>query len=463
MIGGSATSPAFDIESIHMAWRLICAYGLGEVCAVHLNSLGDADARSRFRQALHAFLSKHVEHLSAESRRRVDAGPAAVIRVLDSKRPEDQHVVTAPGAPKLEDFLSPAARNHLQVVADSLRAAGVPVLINHQLVRGLDYYNDLVFEIIPHCGPTQVGAGGGATVPGSGSAPDAPAHSTLLAGGRYDMLAGQLGFAGVPGGAKPAPGEVAPLPAFGWALGVDRVAAYVHRPPATVPSPSTLEDLRFMVICAGTNVHRHQAGPSDADPALERLSPAEYHDQVSLHSAEALRARGAEAVVPVSACSSAKSLRRQLGAIYDRLACRAPESPGAAQADGPVVDLAAFAHVEYPAASHILFVFSVDPLAAERLPTPEGTLVHQFKWIARHVGSELERDVDIFVPEGGPRSARDAARVWACEAELRRVMTVTPDETHVAGGPSAPEPVFVPLASGFTARLSPWFDSRTKR
>ena len=68
---------------------------------------------------------------------------------------------------------------------------GVSYEINHRLVRGLDYYNDTIFEIMS-----------------KPSGKDKPL--TLLAGGRYDGLANLMG-------AKSA------IPAIGWAAGVERL------------------------------------------------------------------------------------------------------------------------------------------------------------------------------------------------------------------------------------------------
>jgi len=91
-------------------------------------------------------------------------------------------------APKSLVNLSQSSQAHWNKLLDYLAAAGIEFETNHRLVRGLDYYTRTVFEFIP--------SGGGS-------------QSTVLAGGRYDGLIGQLG-------GKPTPG-------IGFAMGIDRV------------------------------------------------------------------------------------------------------------------------------------------------------------------------------------------------------------------------------------------------
>ncbi|MCL2644881.1 MAG: histidine--tRNA ligase, partial [Betaproteobacteria bacterium] len=93
-------------------------------------------------------------------------------------------------APKLTDYLGEESQAHFETVQTLLIEAGVAFRINHRLVRGLDYYNRTVFEWVSD----QLGAQG-----------------TVCAGGRYDGLVGQLG------------GK--PMPAAGFALGVERLLA----------------------------------------------------------------------------------------------------------------------------------------------------------------------------------------------------------------------------------------------
>ena len=108
------------------------------------------------------------------------------MRVLDSKRPQDEAAIAA--APTLAEFLGPAAAEHFDTVRSGLDALGIPYRVEPRLVRGLDYYLRTTFEF----------AGG--TLDG--------AQNALGGGGRYDGLVEALGGP--------------PTPGVGFALGVDR-------------------------------------------------------------------------------------------------------------------------------------------------------------------------------------------------------------------------------------------------
>jgi len=179
--------PDIDAEVIVMCARLWRELGISDV-ALELNTLGDLDARARYRSRLVAYLERHADALDEDSRRRLTGNP---LRVLDSKNPAMQAVIEA--APKLVDDLDEASLLHFESVQSALRRSGVPFTINPRLVRGLDYYNRTVFEWVT----TKLGA-----------------QAAVCAGGRYDGLVEQLG-------GKPAP-------ACGFAMGVERLLSLVE-------------------------------------------------------------------------------------------------------------------------------------------------------------------------------------------------------------------------------------------
>jgi histidyl-tRNA synthetase len=174
--------PDMDAEHVVMCARLWRALGL-EGVTLELNDLGDAQARSRYRIRLVAYLEKHERILDADSKRRLQTNP---LRVLDSKNPAMQQVID--GAPRLAEDIDEASRENFEALRRILDAANVEYRINPRLVRGLDYYNGAVYEWI--------GQGLGA-------------QNAVCAGGRYDGLVAQLGGASVP--------------ACGFAIGVERV------------------------------------------------------------------------------------------------------------------------------------------------------------------------------------------------------------------------------------------------
>ena len=174
--------PEVDAELIVLAQSLWQELGLRDV-RLELNSLGQPPERLAHRQALIAYLERHIDVLDEEAKRRLHTNP---LRILDTKNPAMQAV--AEGAPKLMDFLGEASLAHFNTLRALLDASGVSYTINPRLVRGMDYYNLTVFE----CVTQRLGSQG-----------------TICGGGRYDYLIEPIG-------GKPAP-------AVGWALGVERV------------------------------------------------------------------------------------------------------------------------------------------------------------------------------------------------------------------------------------------------
>ena len=175
--------PDIDAELIVLTWRLWGALGIRDAVKLELNSLGTSEARGRYREALVAFLTQHLDVLDEDSQRRLKTNP---LRVLDTKHPETQAVLV--DAPKLADYLDDESRLHFEGLKSRLDAAAIPYVINPKLVRGLDYYSKTVFEWVTD----QLGAQG-----------------TVCAGGRYDGLVEQMG-------GKPTPG-------VGFAMGIERL------------------------------------------------------------------------------------------------------------------------------------------------------------------------------------------------------------------------------------------------
>jgi histidyl-tRNA synthetase len=176
--------PDMDIEHIVMCARLWRALGLTHV-QLELNTLGDTEARARYRTRLVSYLEQHRDALDADSQRRLLTNP---LRVLDSKNPAMQQLIE--GAPRLAEDLDEDSARHFEAVQIGLRDAGLAYKLNPRLVRGLDYYNRTVFEWTTD----RLGAQG-----------------TVCAGGRYDGLIEQIG-------GKPAP-------ACGYAMGSERLLA----------------------------------------------------------------------------------------------------------------------------------------------------------------------------------------------------------------------------------------------
>ena len=159
---------------------------------LELNSLGDAESRAAYREALTKYLKTFEKVLSADSRQRLERNP---LRILDSKDEGDRQLLEK--APSMSDYLNASSKAFIARVRAGLDEIGIAYRINDQLVRGLDYYMHTAFEFIT----TDLGAQG-----------------TVIGGGRYDGLIGQMGGPETPG--------------TGWAGGIERLAMLLPDLPA---------------------------------------------------------------------------------------------------------------------------------------------------------------------------------------------------------------------------------------
>lgn len=135
-----SNNPATDVETIAMAAQFFNEIGIRNV-TLQLNSLGNAESRATYRQALIDYLMPLKDNLSKDSQRRLEENP---LRVLDSKEKEDKLAVE--NAPSILDYLDKESQTHFQAVRSLLEALEIPYTINTNMVRGLDYYNHTIFE-----------------------------------------------------------------------------------------------------------------------------------------------------------------------------------------------------------------------------------------------------------------------------------------------------------------------------
>lgn len=162
-------SPALDVEVITMALAYFKQLGIDGL-RVAVNSLGDTQSRADYRQALIDYLKPHYDELSADSQERLEKNP---LRVLDSKEPEDQQFVA--DAPSILDYLTDEARGHFEQVKQLLDVLGIDYVVDPTMVRGLDYYNHTIFEVMVQS--KALGHG----------------YTTVCGGGRYSGLVKELG------------------------------------------------------------------------------------------------------------------------------------------------------------------------------------------------------------------------------------------------------------------------------
>jgi histidyl-tRNA synthetase len=187
-------SPLRDAEVLEMLASFLDELGISGWTLV-LNSVGSSTDRPRYVAALREALAPVKHQMSEDNQRRAETNP---LRVLDSKDPDDEAIITT--LPKIADYLDDASKAHFAAVLAALDACGVPYEINPRLVRGLDYYTRTTFEF------THGGLG---------------AQNALLGGGRYDGLSEMLGGPKAPG--------------IGFAMGLDRLILTLQNRDAAAP------------------------------------------------------------------------------------------------------------------------------------------------------------------------------------------------------------------------------------
>jgi len=175
-------SPARDAEVLELLATLLDRLGING-WTLDLNSVGCANDRTAYNEALRKALEPVVSNMCEDCQRRAVTNP---LRVFDCKVPEDQPIIEK--LPRISQFLDEGCRKHFEQVQAILSAVGVPFTLNDRLVRGLDYYTRTAFEFTH-------GALG--------------AQNAILGGGRYDGLSESLGGP--------------PSPGIGFAIGEDRL------------------------------------------------------------------------------------------------------------------------------------------------------------------------------------------------------------------------------------------------
>ena len=134
--------PTLEAEQIAMLHQLYTNLNF-EGLDVVINTVGRKDDRLAYRAALHDYLTPHKASLCSDCQRRFDKNP---LRVLDCKKKTCSKISV--DAPSLLDYLGNDSKTHFEQVQESLTAMGVTFRVDHRMVRGLDYYNATVFEII---------------------------------------------------------------------------------------------------------------------------------------------------------------------------------------------------------------------------------------------------------------------------------------------------------------------------
>ena len=175
-----------EYEIIALVIKIIDQLGISG-STLKINHLGDEVSKENFCQALQNFFKPHLSKLHKKDIFRLNTNP---LRILDSK--ENSTQVLLKDAPNFQDFISDKSKALLQDISQHF-SDQCNINIDSSLVRGLDYYTGLVFEVVSD----ELGA-----------------QDAFLGGGRYDNLSEELGGKS--------------MHALGFAIGLERVISLMQ-------------------------------------------------------------------------------------------------------------------------------------------------------------------------------------------------------------------------------------------
>jgi len=178
-----------DTELIFLANKILESIIPKNQFKLFINSLGDRDTLKKFKLELSSYFEKYISDISIENKEKIKTNP---IRILDSKNTKDIEICKE--APNISDFYSKNSKAKFEEVKQLLNNLNIPYEIDVNLVRGLDYYCDTVFEFKNE---------------------NLGSQNTLIGGGRYDGLIKVIGGADIPG--------------VGWAGGIERLMLSVDK------------------------------------------------------------------------------------------------------------------------------------------------------------------------------------------------------------------------------------------
>lgn len=186
-----------DAEVVSLAYNAYRLLGLDDI-TIKINSLGDTESRDNYRAALKEYFAPHIHELCPDCQDRFERNP---LRILDCKFDAGNEIIT--NAPKTLDYLNAESKERFDKLLSMLDMMDINYEIDTNLVRGLDYYNHMVFEVVLN---------------------DSYA---LGGGGRYNGLVETLGGPSVPG--------------VGFAMGYDRTILAMEENGVKIPINDSID------------------------------------------------------------------------------------------------------------------------------------------------------------------------------------------------------------------------------
>lgn len=206
-----SNEPIMDAEVISLGANFLKELGIKDVI-VKINSIGGTDTRNKYRKALIDHFKNNIDEFCDDCKERLNKNP---LRILDCKIDSDNELIKS--APSILDFLSDEEKENFEKIKNYLDVLDVEYEVDNTLVRGLDYYTNVVFEYKTL--NNEFGSIGG--------------------GGRYNNLLSSL--------------DGPDVPAVGFAFGMDRIVALFETLELKVPKDNNLDIYLLTISDKETN------------------------------------------------------------------------------------------------------------------------------------------------------------------------------------------------------------------
>lgn len=177
-----------EVEVINMINKVFTELSLSSAVTLEINTIGNSEDRAAYCKALLDYMAPYYNQLDESTIQKFERNP---MRILDNKDEKIKAMVK--NAPLITNYINEESADKFNYLKECLELLGINYIVNPKLIRGLDYYNDTVFEWTSNLSESQ---------------------GTVCAGGRYDGLMEQLG------GRK--------TPAFGCAIGIERLLLLIE-------------------------------------------------------------------------------------------------------------------------------------------------------------------------------------------------------------------------------------------
>lgn len=177
-----------EVEVINMINTLFTELSLSSAVTLEINTIGNSEDRAAYCKALLDYMAPYYNQLDELTIQKFERNP---MRILDNKDEKIKAMVK--NSPLITNYINKESADKFKYLKECLELLGINYVVNPKLIRGLDYYNDTVFEWTSNLSESQ---------------------GTVCAGGRYDGLMEQLGKR--------------KTPAFGCAIGIERLLLLIE-------------------------------------------------------------------------------------------------------------------------------------------------------------------------------------------------------------------------------------------